>query len=77
MKKQIDFQIPIKQLADRYPDFVEIMVKLGFTKIQVPGMLNSVGRFVSLEKGCKAMNIDPAKVKATFIAHGYEVINND
>ena len=57
-------------------DILQCYLTIGFQGFGL-GMLNSVGRFVSLEKGCKAMNIDPAKVKATFIAHGYEVINND
>lgn len=46
--KVIDFNLPIKQLADQYEDFVPLMVKLGFTKIKIPGMLESVGRLVNV-----------------------------
>lgn len=53
------------------------MVELGFTKIQIPGMLESVGRIVNLNKGCRAMGIDKQKVIASFVSHGYEVINHD
>ena len=77
MKKIIDFEVPIYELAQKYPDFVEIMYNLGFTKIKIPGMLTSVGRIVNLKKGSRAMGIDPQKIKATFQAYGYEVINFD
>ncbi|MDO4855977.1 MAG: DUF1858 domain-containing protein [Limosilactobacillus gorillae] len=75
--KVIDFNLPIKQIADNDPNFVPLMVELGFTKIQIPGMLESVGRIVNLNKGCRAMGIDKQKVIASFISHGYEVINYD
>ncbi|WP_087907988.1 DUF1858 domain-containing protein [Limosilactobacillus fermentum] len=74
--KVIDFNLPIKQLADQYDDFIPLMVELGFTKIKIPGMLESVGRLVNLNKGCRAMGIDKDKVVATFRDHGFEVINH-
>lgn len=77
MKKQIDFMVPIKELADQYPDFVPTMVELGFTKIQIPGMLATVGKLVNLKTGCQAMGIDHQAVSQAFQARGYEVINND
>lgn len=77
MKKVIDFEKTVKELADTYPEFVDIMVALGFTKIKIPGMIDSVGRIVTLKKGCRAMGIDALKVKITFEAKGFEVINFD
>ncbi|MGY0337489.1 hypothetical protein ACW185_08125 [Limosilactobacillus fermentum] len=38
--KVIDFNLPIKQLADQYDDFVPLMVELGFTKIKIPECSN-------------------------------------
>lgn len=77
MQKVIDFQVPIYELAQKYPDFVDTMVDLGFTKIKIPGMLTSIGRIVNLNKGSRAMGIDKDKIKAAFEAKGYEVINFD
>ncbi|MBB1078897.1 DUF1858 domain-containing protein [Limosilactobacillus sp. STM2_1] len=77
MGKVIDFNLPIKQLADKYDNFVPLMIELGFTKIKIPGMLESVGRIVNLNKGCRAMGIDKQRVRNTFIQHGFEVINDD
>lgn len=76
MAKIIDFNLPVKQLADQYDDFVPLMVELGFTKIKLPGMLESVGRIVNLNKGCRAMGIDKTQVRKTFEQHGFEVIND-
>ena len=71
MQKVIDFQVPIYELAQKYPDFVDTMVDLGFTKIKIPGMLTSIGRIVNLNKGSRAMGIDKDKIKAAFEAKGY------
>lgn len=75
--KIIDFDVPVRTLANQYPEFVEQMVELGFTKITVPGMLDSVGRLVTLNKGCRVMGIPKDKVVAYFKNAGYEVINDD
>ncbi|MFY4496090.1 MULTISPECIES: DUF1858 domain-containing protein [Limosilactobacillus] len=53
------------------------MVGAGFDKIKIPGMLDTVGRFVNINRGCLAMNIDKHLVIDTFKRHGYEVINHD
>lgn len=75
--KTIDFDQPVRNLAHQNLEFVDQMVELGFTKITVPGMLDSVGRFVTLNKGCRIMGIPKDKVVAYFKDAGYEVINDD
>ncbi|MDF9445314.1 hypothetical protein P5Z58_09225 [Limosilactobacillus mucosae] len=37
----------------------------------------TVGRFVTINRGCLAMNIEKQHVINVFKAYGYEVINND
>ena len=76
-QKIVDFTIPIKKLADEYPDFVQIMVDCGFTRIKIPGMLNTVGRVMTIRLGASAMNLNLATIKKTFEAHGYQVITGD
>lgn len=77
MSKVIDFNQPVKKLAEQYEEFIPLMVELGFTKIKLPGMLESVGRIINLNKGCRAMGIDKVKVRQTFEQHGFEVINDE
>lgn len=71
--KTVDFSQPVYDLAQQDPDFVAIMVEAGFDKIKIPG----IGRFVNINRGCLAMNIDKHLVIDTFKRHGYEVINHD
>ncbi|PXZ12498.1 metal-sulfur cluster biosynthetic enzyme [Lactobacillus helveticus] len=74
--KIIDFNLPIKKMADKYPDFVQIMYDCGFTRIKIPGLLNTVGRVMTIPLGAQAMKIDLTKVKKAFEEKGYKVIND-
>lgn len=73
-QKIIDFSVPIKKLADEYPDFVQIMYDCGFTRIKIPGMLKTVGRVMTIPLGAQAMKIDLNKIKDAFEEKGYKVI---
>lgn len=77
MEKIIDFDVPIKELAQKDPDFIDIMYDLGFTKIKIPGMINSVGKFINLKKGSRAMGISLDKIAAEFTKRGYKLRNYD
>ena len=73
-EKIIDFSVPIKKLAEEYPDFIQIMYDCGFTRIKIPGLLSTVGRVMTIPLGAQAMKIDLDKVKQAFEDKGYEVI---
>ena len=75
-KKIIDFSLPVKKLADEYPDFVQIMYDCGFSRIKIPGLLKTVGRVMTIPLGAQAMNLDLAKIKKSFEEKGYKVIND-
>ena len=74
-EKIIDFSIPIKKLAEEYPDFIQIMYDCGFTRIKIPGLLSTVGRVMTIPLGAQAMKIDLDKVKQAFEDKGYKVID--
>lgn len=74
-EKIIDFSVPIKKLAEEYPDFIQIMYDCGFTRIKIPGLLSTVGRVMTIPLGAQAMKIDLDKVKQAFEDKGYEVID--
>lgn len=73
-EKIIDFSVPIKKLADEYPDFVQIMYDCGFTRIKIPGLLKTVGRVMTIPLGAQAMKLDLGKIKEAFEKKGYKVI---
>lgn len=74
-EKIIDFSVPIKKLAEEYPDFIQIMYDCGFTRIKIPGLLSTVGRVMTIPLGAQAMKIDLDKVRQAFEDKGYEVID--
>ena len=74
-EKIIDFSVPIKKLAEEYPDFIQIMYDCGFTRIKIPGLLSTVGRVMTIPLGAQAMRIDLDKVKQAFDDKGYKVID--
>lgn len=73
--EKISETISIQQLVKQYPETVNIMKSLGFKDIVKPGMLGTIGRVMTLEKGCKMKNIDYEKAKQAFLNHGIELTN--
>lgn len=77
MKVQIKGTTPIYELVKTYPDVKQIMSTLGFVDIVKPGMLQSVGRIMTLEKGARMKNIDWTSVVAAFDEHGYTLTRGE
>lgn len=71
MKKVISLNETIYELSRRYSDIVEILHALGFSEIVKPGMINSVGRFVTLKQGASLRKIDLDKVVAKLKQKGF------
>lgn len=71
--KIIDFNKTIYELSNENPDVVKILAELGFTDIIKPGMISTVGRFMTIKKGSDAKRIDLEVIKKKFEESGYEV----
>lgn len=63
----------IMELVHEYPEIAEIMAEIGFTDVLKPGMLQTVGRFMTLEKGSRMKDIDWNTVVDTFSDYGFTV----
>lgn len=72
---EIKNTMTIYDLVTAYPEVKDIMVELGFREIIKPGMLQSVGRFMTIEKGSKMKNIDMKIIEKIFFDRGYLIIN--
>ena len=57
-EKVIQLSKSVYELSQLYPELPQILYNLGFTDITRPGMLVSVGRFMTLVKGAAAKKID-------------------
>jgi hypothetical protein len=51
----------------------DILFELGFKEITKPGMLQTVGRFMTLKAGSSMRKIDLNKIKERLEALGYQV----
>lgn len=71
--KIIDFNKTIYELSSENPDMAGILAEIGFTDITRPGMISTVGRFMTIKKGSAAKGIDLDVIKKKFEENGYEV----
>lgn len=73
MEKLVDFNKSIYELSKDSPEVIQIMKGLGFSDIDMPGMLNTVGRFMTIKKGVAIKNLDANRIKEAFIQNGYKI----
>ncbi len=76
MTKILDVNKSVFDLIKEYPEVADIMKDLGFEGITSPAMLNTAGRFMTIPKGAAMKNIDMARIKEAFQAHGFEIRYN-
>lgn len=74
MSKIIDLNKSVYELYKLYPEIIETMKELGFEDISTPGMINTAGRFMTIQKGAKLKGIDISKIKEAFIQNGFKII---
>jgi len=76
-KKTIDLRQPVQKLCEQYPQLTDIMRQLGFTEIVKPGMLSTVGRFMTIPKGAAMRGVDMETVRQTLKENGFEITNGE
>lgn len=76
MAKKLDLNKTVFELAQEYPELVDIMVGLGFTEIAKKPILHSVGKMMTIPKGAKMKNISMIDVVTTLMRHGFEPVGD-
>lgn len=75
MKQRIiDLNKSVSELCKEFPDLPKILHDMGFVDIVKPGMLTTVGRFMTIKKGAEMKKISLGVIKDTLLKNGYEVI---
>lgn len=74
MIKRIDLNQTLYEICNQYPEVVLIMENLGFENISKPTMLQTVGRVMTIPKGCRVKGIPLETVINTFKNDGFEII---
>lgn len=73
-EKVIQLSKPVYELCQQYPELSELLYDLGFKDINRPGMLSSVGRFMTLTKGASLKRIDLEVIKEQLEEQGFTVM---
>ncbi|MDD2371160.1 MAG: DUF1858 domain-containing protein [Firmicutes bacterium] len=74
MEKQIDLKKSVYELVKAYPDLKNLLVELGFKDIVLPGMLETAGRIMTLEKGAKLKHYELSNIIKKLEDNGYKVV---
>ena len=73
-EKQIDLTKSVYELCSQYPELPQFLAGLGFQDITRPGMLASVGRFMTIPKGAAVKKIDLELIKIKLTEQGFHCI---
>lgn len=73
MGKEIDLKDSVYQLCSNYPELIKILEDLGFKDIAKPGMLNTMGRFMTLEKGARMKQISMDSIEKKLFEEGFSI----
>ena len=74
-EKVIQLSKSVYEICQQYPELPQFLHDLGFTDITRPGMLSSVGWFMTLAKGAAAKKMDMEVLKRQLEEHGFVVTN--
>lgn len=71
--KIIDFNQTVHDICTKYPEIKKVMIDTGFKELEMPGMLQSAGRFMTIPKGAKLRSIDLELIKQNIKNLGFEI----
>ena len=73
-KGTVDLSKTVLELCEEHKDFKDTMNRLGFDQITKPGMLQSMGRIMTIPKGCREKGKDLDDVIRQLEDMGYTVV---
>jgi len=59
------------ELVNLYPEFKDVLYELGFKLVKNPVMLSTMGKIMTLKKGCDMRGISLEEVKLKLKEKGY------
>lgn len=71
--KTINGNKTVYVLIQENPELKDVLVNLGFTPLNDPKMLNTVGRMMSLNNGAKQIKLDREALKAGLREANFEL----
>lgn len=72
----INLEHTIYDILSQYPTFKMVLVEAGFTQVQDPLMLNTVGKIVTLKQGLKIKNVPLEAIEKVANKHHFTILND-
>lgn len=73
MENEINLTIPVNETLKKNPEILDLLVDFGFKPLKNVAMRESVGRLITLEKGCEMINQPVSKLVQELEWNGYTV----
>ena len=77
MQNMIDLDKSVYEICTKFPAIKALMAENGFKEITEPGRLQTMGRFMTIPKGCAHKGVDLEELKDVFRAHGFIIKGDD
>ena len=71
--KEIDVNMTVYDITQRYPEAIDILANLGFLGVKSPIVRNTLGRITTLKEDCKKQGKDLNNVIKVFEEKGFKV----
>jgi hypothetical protein len=71
--KELDLSATLYDLAEAYPELIDLLKDIGFFGVARPAVRNTLGRVTTLAQGCEKQGKDLTEVIATLEKHGFTV----
>ncbi len=73
MNNIVDLSLPVYDTLKQHPELLDLLIQLGFKPLSNPTMRESVGRLVSLNKGCEMIHLSKEQLIQELEWNGYTV----
>lgn len=77
MQNVLDLDKSVYEICTKFPAIKGLMAENGFKEITEPGRLQTMGRFMTIPKGCAHKGVDLEELKNIFRAHGFVIKGDD
>ena len=76
-KSMIDLNKSVYELVTNYPEIGDVLYNIGLEDIKKPGILNTMGRFMTIPKGAAMKHVSLDEIIAELNKLGFEVRQDD
>jgi len=73
--KEVDPDKTVFELTEAYPELIPVLKEMGFAGVSNPIARNTLGRTMTLRKGCERQGVDFSEVSKILQEKGYTVKN--